>query len=244
MSDVHLDADTAAHYDDSVAERFDPAVLGPEVEFLARLGDGGRVLELAIGTGRVGLPLAERGIEVHGIDHSGPMLEQLRAKPGAGALALTQGDLLTTRLDGTFRLVYLVFNTITNLASQDDQVACFQMAADHLEPGGHFVVEVFVPHLRHLPPGSAGRVFGLSEDHVGVDEYVDIPNQILHSHHFTARDGVTVHTSAPYRYVWPSELDLMARLAGLELVERWEDWSRTPFTARSDEHVSVWWRPA
>ena len=130
-----------------------------------------------------------------------------------------------------------------NLTTQEDQVACFEMAADHLEPGGHFVIEVMVPDLRRLPPGERARVFNVSEDHVGFDEYTDLPNQILHSHHFSTRDGQTLHTSAPYRYVWPSELDLMARLAGLELNERWEDWNRTPFTGGSETQVSVWRKP-
>ena len=240
MSDVHLDASIAAQYDESVSERFDPEYLESEVGFLAGLADGGRALELAIGTGRVGLPLSQRGVEVHGIDHSGPMLDQLRVKPGAADLSLTHGDIVSTRLDERFRLVYLVFNTIMNLTTQEDQVACFQMAADHLDGGGHFVIEVLVPDLRRLPPGEGARVFDVSDDHVGFDEYTDIPHQILHSHHFSARDGQIVHSSAPYRWVWPSELDLMARLAGFALAERWEDWNRTPFCDRSETHVSVW----
>ena len=243
MSDVHLDASIAARYDESVPDRFDPEYLESEVGFLAGLADGGRALEMAIGTGRVGLPLSQRGVEVHGIDHSGPMLDQLRAKPGAADVSLTHGDLLATRVEGQFRLVYLVFNTIMNLTTQEDQVACFQMAADHLEPGGHYVIEVLVPDLRRLPPGEGARVFDVSDDHVGFDEYTDIPHQILYSHHYTERNGTTIHTSSPYRYVWPSELDLMALLAGMTLAGRWEDWNRTPFTGSSDAHVSVWRKP-
>jgi SAM-dependent methyltransferase len=224
----------AATYDESEGFMFEPATIAQAVDFLAELADGGRALELAIGTGRIGLPLAARGVEVHGIDLSGPMVDQLRAKPGA-EIPVTLGDMTTTRLDSTFSVVYLVFNTIQNLTTQDAQVACFENAARHLEPGGCFVIEVEIPQLRRLPPGERFVVFHVGESHVGVDEF-DVATQGLVSHHVTTRGKA----SMPFRYVWPSELDLMARLAGLRLRDRWEEFDRTPFTSESRKHVSVW----
>jgi SAM-dependent methyltransferase len=214
---------------------FEAGTIAQTVDFLEGLAGRGRALELAIGTGRIGLPLAERGSEVHGIDLSGPMVEQLRRKPGGDRVPVTVGDMTTTRVDGSFRLVYLVFNTIENLTTQDAQVACFENAARHLEPGGVFVIEVEVPKLQRLPPGERYVVFHVGENHVGVDEY-DVVGQGLVSHHITARGKAAM----PFRYVWPSELDLMARLAGLRLRERWADWDRSPFTSTSEKHVSVW----
>jgi SAM-dependent methyltransferase len=240
MAKAEFDAEIAASYDESSLAMARPEVLDPAVRFLAELAGGGAALELGIGTGRVALPLSHRGVRVHGIDASEPMLDQLRAKPGAERIALTAGDFARTRVSDSFRLVYLVFNTITNLTTQDDQVACFRNAAAHLEPGGCFVIEVFVPQVRRLPPDERVRAFDLDGAHLGFDEYKDFANQILYSHHYWIEDGRTRRFSAPFRYVWPAELDLMARLAGLTLRERWASWTREPFTDESASHVSVW----
>jgi SAM-dependent methyltransferase len=218
-------------------------VLGPAVEFLAERAAGGRVLEFAVGTGRVALPLAARGLDVAGIERSQPMLDVLLAKPGAARIAVTRGDMATTRVDGSFTLVYLVFNTITNLLTQEAQVACFQNAATHLEPGGCFVVETFVPALQRLPFGQRLVPFAVSDRHIGIDEY-DVVSQRLVSHHVHADPGGgTRRVSGQFRYAWPAELDLMARIAGLGLRERWADWHRSPFTSTSTSHVSVWQFP-
>ncbi len=242
MPKIYFDERMAARYDASATHMFDPAVLDPAVDFLADLAGGGAALELGIGTGRIALPLSERGVPVHGIELSPAMIERLRAKPGAEKLGVTVGDFATTRVEGTFRLAYLVFNTITNLTSQDEQVECFRNVAEHLEPGGHFVIEVFVPTLQQLPPGETHRVFHRSPRHLGVDEY-DVATQILYSHHYWI-DGDKVQTfSAPYRYVWPAELDLMAQLAGMSLSNRWAGWKREPFPSESRKHVSVWVNP-
>jgi SAM-dependent methyltransferase len=228
-------AEQAAHYDESEHFMFDPAVIARTVDVLQELAGDGPALELAIGTGRIGLPLAQRGVEVHGIEYSEPMAEQLRKKRGGADIPVTIGDMTTTRLETRFRLVYLVFNTIDNLTTQDAQVACFENAAAHLEPGGCFVVEVGVPQLQRLPVGERFVPFHVGENHVGIDEY-DVVTQSLWSHHVTARGK----TAMPFRYVWPSELDLMARIAGMRLRDRWADWDRSPFTATSEKHVSVW----
>jgi SAM-dependent methyltransferase len=239
----HFDGWVAANYDATVADRFDPAVLEPTVDLLAELAGDGRALELAVGTGRVALPLTARGVDVAGIELSEAMVTQLRAKPGGDALAVTMGDMTTTRVDGAFGLVYLVFNTINNLLTQDAQVACFENAAAHLAPGGCFVVEVGVPALQWLPPGERIRPFEATDTHLGFDEY-DVARQWMASHHLYRLDGEWQEFTMPFRYVWPSELDLMARIAGLRLRDRWEDWHRTPFTATSRAHVSVWEKPA
>jgi SAM-dependent methyltransferase len=233
----------AATYDDPLDRMFDPAAIKATVDFLAELVGDGRALELGIGTGRIGLPLAARGVAVHGIDLSRAMTDRLRAKPGGEGIGLTIGDFATTRVGGTFRLVYLVYNTIMNLTTQPAQVACFRNVAAQLEPGGRFVIEVGVPDLRRLPPGSRHVVFDASEHHWGVDEY-DVLNQGLVSHHFDVRGEAVTKSSGPFRYVWPSELDLMAQLAGMELHARWAGWKREPFTADSGQHVSVWEKPA
>ncbi|GAB2878637.1 class I SAM-dependent methyltransferase [Streptomyces deserti] len=233
----------AADYDDSAADMFRPDVVTPAVDVLARLADGGRALELGIGTGRIALPLAQRGVAVHGIDMSRAMVARLRAKPGGDALGVTIGDFATTRVEGTFAVVYLVFNTINNLTSQDAQVACFRNAAAHLEPGGCFVVEVGVPDLRRLPPGQNAVPFHISPTRWAFDTY-DTATQAMTSNYVTIVDGRAEHWSIPFRYVWPAELDLMARLAGLRLRDRWEDWNREPFTGESRRHVSVWEKPA
>jgi SAM-dependent methyltransferase len=232
----------AAEYDESSADMFDPAVVEPVVDFLAELAGEGAALELGIGTGRIALPLARRGVPVHGIDLSEAMVARLREKPGGDEIPVAIGDFARTKVDGTFSVAYLVFNTIMNLTTQDEQVACFENVAAHLEPGGSFVIEVMVPALRLLPPGERFVVFDMSEDHVGIDEY-DIAEQGLSSHHFSPADGEWEQLSMPFRYAWPAELDLMAQLAGMELRGRWGGWQREPFTSESTKHVSVWQKP-
>jgi SAM-dependent methyltransferase len=231
--------DMADVYDTTAASMFDPAVLDPAVEALVELAGDGPALELAVGTGRVALALSARGVRVHGIELSPHMVARLRAKAGAHDVEVTVGDMTSTRLDHSFTLVYLVWNTIMNVTTQDEQVAVFENAAAHLEPGGCFVVEVVVPQLRLLPPGEAGRVFALEPDHVGIETFDDLPGQITWSHHWTAIDGRLLRHSAPYRYVWPAELDLMARLASLRLRDRWSGWSKEPFTSNSTSQVAV-----
>jgi SAM-dependent methyltransferase len=238
----HFGERVAERYDESSADMFEPAVVDPAVDFLAELAGSGAALELGIGTGRLALPLAQRGIRVHGIDLSEAMVARLRTKPGAEDIEVTIGDFATTRVEGTFSLAYLVFNTIMNLTTQDEQVACFENVAAHLEPGGCFVIEVGVPALQRLPPGETVRAFDISATHLGFDEY-DVVSQGLISHHYSVVDGKLELHSVPFRYVWPSELDLMARLAGMGLRERWSGWKREPFTSESRKHVSVWEKP-
>jgi SAM-dependent methyltransferase len=239
----HFGELVARHYDEDEAAMFDPAVVEPAVEFLVALARDGAALELGIGTGRLAIPLAQRGVPVHGIDLSEAMVARLRAKPGGDEIGVTIGDFASTRVDGTFSVAYLVFNTIDNLTTQDEQVACFENVAAHLRPGGCFVIEVGVPSLRSLPRGERFRLFAVSESHIGIDEY-DVVTQGLVSHHYRrSPDGRFRHSSGPFRYVWPSELDLMARLAGMRLRERWGDWNREPFTSESAKHVSVWEKP-
>jgi hypothetical protein len=243
MTDDHFGPDVAVRYDDDSAAMFAPEVLDPAVDRLQALAGGRAALELAIGTGRVGLALAARGVPVTGIELSAAMVEQLRAKPGGADIPVTVGDMATTRVDGTFGLVYLVFNTIVNLTTQEAQVDCFCNAAAHLELGGCFVVEVNVPQLRRLPPGDRANVFAVGGEHWGIDEF-DVVDQKLVSHHFSATGDGFRHDWVPFRYVWPSELDLMARIAGVRLRDRWGDWRGAPFTAESPAHVSVWEKPA
>jgi SAM-dependent methyltransferase len=243
MPRIRFDEEVAATYDEDSAERFDPELLAATTEFLAEQAGGGRALELAVGTGRVAAPLAQRGVPVAGIELSPHMLARLRAKPEAAGIEVVEGDMTQARAPGEFALVYLVYNTITNLTTQDEQVACFENAARHLRPGGRFVVEVFVPILQKLPAGERFHVFTEEPGYHGFDEY-DVVSQVEWSHHLRLHDDGTYHRfSAPFRYVWPAELDLMARIAGLQLVERWEDWKRTPFRAESEQHVSVWAKP-
>jgi SAM-dependent methyltransferase len=241
--DGYFDESVAARYDETSAEMFDPEVVDPAVDFLAELAGSGRALELGIGTGRIALPLAQRGVPVHGIELSKAMAAKLREKPSGEDVGVTIGDFATTTVDGTFSVAYLVFNTILNLTTQAAQVACFRNAAAHLEPGGCFVIEVGVPGLQELPPGEAFRVFHVSENRWGFDEY-DVANQGLISHHFEIVDGRAERLSIPFRYAWPSELDLMAQLAGMTLRDRWSGWKREPFMSDSDKHVSVWEKPA
>jgi SAM-dependent methyltransferase len=241
--DGYFDERIAERYDESSAEMFDPAVVDPVVDFLVDIAGGGPALELGIGTGRIALPLAERGVEVHGLELSKAMAARLSSKPGGVGISVTIGDFATTRVEGSFSLAYLVFNTIMNLTTQAAQVSCFRNVGAHLQPGGLFVVEVMIPELRRLPPGEAFRVFEASDKHWGVDEY-DVATQGLISHHLEIVDGRLERYSMPFRYVWPSELDLMAELAGMTLRERWGGWNREPFTGESRKHVSVWEKPA
>ena len=240
MTRDYFGEDVAEHYDETSADMFDPAVLEPAVDFLAGLVGDGAALEFGIGTGRIALPLVQRGVRVRGIDLSEAMVARLRAKPGGEEIPVTIGDFATTKIDATFSLAYLVWNTINNLTTQDAQVACFENAAAHLDPGGRFVIEVGVPKLRRLPPGQTYVPFDVSPTHLGFDEY-DVLNQGLISHHYYPAAGRQV--SMPFRYVWPAELDLMARLAGMSPRERWGGWKREPFTAESTKHVSVWQKP-
>jgi SAM-dependent methyltransferase len=235
----YFDEPVAHRYDADSAEMFEPAVVDPAVRFLAELAGDGGALELGIGTGRIALPLRQRGVRVHGIDLSPAMVARLKAKPGADDIEVTIGDFATTRVGRTFRLAYLVFNTIMNLTTQDEQVACFRTVAAHLEAGGCFVIEVGVPQLQRLPPGETVRPFTVTPTRLGFDEY-DIAAQGLVSHHYQVVDGRLDAFSVPFRYVWPAELDLMARLAGMTLRERWSGWQREPFTSDSTQHVSVW----
>ena len=243
--DGYFGESVAAGYDESTAEMFTADRLDPVVELLAELaGSGnGRALELGIGTGRVALPLARRGVEVHGIDMSRAMVERMQAKPGGDVIGVTIGDFATAKADGRFSLAYLVFNTINNLTSQDAQVDCFRNVAEHLEPGGRFVIEVGVPDLRRLPPGQNAVPFRVEDGRLGFDLY-DVATQSMSSHHVRIDvDGHGSYLAVPFRYVWPSELDLMARLAGMRLRDRWDGWTREPFTSDSRQHVSVWEKP-
>jgi len=230
---------TAANYDADSTDWFDPVVVGATVDFLAELAGDGAALELGIGTGRIALPLSARGVPVRGIDLSPDMVAQLQSKPGGDAIGVAIGDFASTVVEGKFRLVYLVYNTIGNLTSQDDQVSCFVNAGRALEPGGCFVVEVGVPPLRRLPPGDSTVSFLVTPDRLGFDT-LDVAQQQGVSHHYWVAEGRAGTFSMPFRYVWPAELDLMARIGGMRLRERWSDWNRAPFTGESASHVSVW----
>lgn len=235
------DAQTADRYDQSNAQMFAPEVLHPCLDMLHELAGAGPALELAVGTGRVAIPLRERGIDVAGIELSRPMTDRLHEK--APDLPVVVGDMATTRVPGEFTLVYLVFNTIGNLRTQDEQVACFRNAAAHLRPGGRFVVELWVPGIRRFPPGQSAVPFHVDETHAGFDTY-DMATQQGTSHHYNRLpDGSYGYSSCNFRYVWPAELDLMARLAGMELEHRWAGWDRAPFTGDSESHVSVYRLP-
>jgi SAM-dependent methyltransferase len=234
------DVDTAEGYDTPGTGMFAPEVLGPTVDRLAELAGDGRALEFAVGTGRVAIPLAEHGVPVVGIELSRPMVAQLRTKADETTIPVVVGDMATAVAPGEFTLVYLVFNTISNLLTQAEQVACFRNAARHLVPGGRFVVELGVPELRKLPPGQQAVVWRADPDYVGLDTY-DVLHQQVISHHFRTGEGKQAQLfRTPHRYVWPAELDLMARLAGFELESRHADWAGAPFTADSSSHVSVY----
>lgn len=243
------DEQTAERYDASSAPMFTPEVLGPTVDLLARLAGDGPALEVAIGTGRVAVPLLGRGVRVVGIELSEPMVACLRRKVDEASLPVVLGDMATTRFSGVgpapgeFSLVYLVFNTIGNLRTQAEQVECFRNAARHLRPGGRFVLEVGIPALRLLPPGQSAVPFRVEEGQLGFDTY-DVTTQQATSHHYwTEVDGTVRYGAHHFRYVWPAECDLMAQLAGMEPESRWEDWDGSPFTSDSTSHVSVWRKP-
>jgi SAM-dependent methyltransferase len=238
------DVDTAQGYDTPGTGMFAPDVLGPTVNRLAELAGAGPALEFAIGTGRVAVPLAQAGVRVTGIELSQPMIDQLRTKVDEVTIPVFAGDMASTVAPGKFSLVYLVFNTIANLLTQQEQVACFRNAARHLEPGGRFVIELWVPELRKLPPGQHATVWNVEPGYIGLDTY-DVLRQHVVSHHFRFGDNTreaTLHRT-PHRYIWPAELDLMAQLAGFELESRHADWSGAEFTEDSRSHVSVYRLP-
>jgi SAM-dependent methyltransferase len=237
MSVDYFGEEVAARYDERSVETAE--IVGTIADVLAELADGGSALELAIGTGRIALPLAARGVPVSGIDLSEAMVTRLRTKPGGDALPVTIGDIARAKVEGRFSLVYLVANTIMNLTTQDAQVACFENASTHLEPGGRFLIEVIVPDWQRLPPGERFQPFDVSPTHLGFDE-IDVVTQASFSHHYWIEGGRAEVVSTPFRYVWPAELDLMARIAGMSLRARWGSWTREPFTATSTKHISVW----
>lgn len=238
------DEATAQRYDQDAADKFAPEVLGPTVDFLAGLAGTGAALELAIGTGRVGIALAARGVPVTGVELSEAMVAQLRRKVDAVTLPVVVGDMATASVPGRFSLVYLVWNSLSNLLTQAEQVACFQNAARHLEPGGRFVVELWVPPLRRLPPGQLAVPFDVGVGHLGFDTY-DVAEQRCTSHHYWRDDDGSIrYDVGTFRYAWPAECDLMAALAGLELEQRLADWDGSPFTSDSENHVSVWRKPS
>ena len=236
------DEESATGYEESSAAMYAPEVLDPTVDFLAGLAGDGPALELAIGTGRVAVPLAARGVPVSGIELSAPMVAQLRRHADEAAIPVAVGDMATTSVPGAFALVYLVFNTIGNLRTQAEQVACFRNAARHLRPGGRFVIELWVPPLRRLPPGQLAAPFDVSDEHLGFDTY-DLVTQQGTSHHYRRTPTGTTYGASNFRYVWPAECDLMAQLAGMELEGRYAGWDRSTFTSDSESHVSVWRRP-
>jgi SAM-dependent methyltransferase len=239
MRKNYFDERIAEGYEAKWPELFEPAAVDPVVNFLADLAGTGPVLELGIGTGRIALPLSRRDVRVHGIELSTAMVARLQAQPGADAIGITIGDFATTKVSGTFRLAYLARNTITNLTSQDEQAECFRTVAAQLESGGCFVIENYIPQLQRLPPGETTRVFTATPTHLGFEQY-DIAAQIAVSHHYWLIDGQLETFSSPHRYLWPAELDLMAKIAGMTLRERWSGWNREPFTSESTTHVSVW----
>jgi SAM-dependent methyltransferase len=241
--DGYFGEDVAARYDETESAQFSRGEIDATTALLAELARGGRALEFAIGTGRIALPLAARGVGVSGIELSRAMVARLRDKPGGADIPVVIGDMTSTTIEGPFSLVYLVYNSIENLTTQDAQVACFRNAAAHLSHGGCFLIEVGVPGLQRLPLGTTHQVFHASEDYWGIDEY-DVVNQGLISHHIENADGEFRRVSMPFRYAWPAEFDLMAQLAGMRLRDRWAGWRREPFTAESRRHVSVWEKPA
>ena len=239
MGSITWDREFAEAYDAIYAYEAEPSVLDPMVDLLAELARGGGALEFAVGTGRVALALSARGVPVQGIELSPHMAEQLSAKPGAESVQVTVGDMTTTRVAGNFKLVYLVANGLMNVTTQDEQLAVFANAAAHLGPGGCFVVELIVPQLHSVPRGEIGRVFTLAPDHVGIETFDDLVGQVAWSHHWVDVKGRLVRHSNPYRYVWPSELDLMGKFAEFALKERWAGWNRTEFTSDSAGQVAV-----
>lgn len=243
MAETRFDDWIAARYARLWPELYDPAVLEPTVELLAELAGSGPALEFGIGTGRVALPLSRCGLSVHGVELSAAMATQLTESGGGDAVEVTLGDFATVGVGQTFALVYLLRNTITNLTTQEEQVDAFRNAAAHLRPGGCFLVENYVPALQRLPPGETTRVFVATAEHIGIEEY-DLAAQLAVSRHVWLIDGELRTFASSHRYLWPSELDLMARLAGMTLSDRWADWHRAPFTGESPGHISVWRKPA
>ena len=239
MPKNYFDERIAKSYEAKWPNLHQPAMIEPVVDVLAELAGAGAALELGVGTGRIALPLSRRGVRVAGIELSPAMVAEMEGRPGASDVQVAIGDFATTRVEGSFRLVYLIRNTITNLTTQDEQVECFRNAAAHLEPGGCFLIEVSIPELRRLPPGETVHPFIVTPTHLGFEEY-DYATQIAYSHHYWITDGHVETLSTPHRYVWPAELDLMARLTGMLLRDRWSGWERQPFTNESRSHVSVW----
>jgi SAM-dependent methyltransferase len=239
MAETSFDEWVAQRYEVLWPELFEPEFLDPSVDALADLAGLGPALEFGVGTGRVAIPLSQRGVRVHGIELSRAMVAQLQTCPGASDIAVTIGDFATVEIPGAFTLVYLLRNTITNLTTLDEQVECFRNAARHLQPGGWFVVENYIPELRRLPPGETQHVFTSTPAHIGVGDY-DFVNQIEVCHHWWLVDGELKTFSTRHRFAWPSELDLMARLAGMTLRQRWSDWHGATFTSDSRAHISVW----
>ena len=239
---------TAATYGDRIAESYDRMYPGgggvePSVNVLAKLAGGGRALELGIGTGRVALPLAERGVTVHGIDASQAMVDRLRAKPGGDAIPVSIGDFAEFQVDSRFELIFVVCNTLFGLATQDAQVQCFQRVAEHLAAGGTFLIEAFVPDPARFVGGRNLSVSGIEPDLVTLDvARHDAANQRVYSQHLLLTEAGTRLYPVQLRYAWPSELDLMARLAGLRLRDRWSGWDGAPFTAASSSHISLYER--
>ena len=238
-SDGYFDEPVAARYDDVSASSFDHNIVDPTVDFLANLAGNGRALEFGTGTGRIAIPLSERGVIVEGIDLSAAMTRRLHAKPHGELISVKIGDFARTTVGGSFSVVYVVFNTIMNLTLQEAQTNVFRNAAAHLQPGGRFVVEVMIPELQHLPSGETTRTYQFDETRMDFDEY-DVASQGLSSHHFRLEGGQWDSWSVPFRYVWPSELDLMAELAGLKPHGRWSGWNREPFTSDSKNLIAVW----
>lgn len=237
--DAYFGEAEAARYDESASDMFDQAVVSATVDFLADLAGTGRALELGVGTGRIALPLASRGVPVHGIELSRAMVARMRAKPGGENVDVTIGDFATTVVEGQFSVAYVVFNTFMNLMTQEAQIACFRNVAAHLQLGGYFVMEVMTPDLQRLPPGETVRPFSVGEARLGFDEY-NIAEQGLKSHHFRLVDDRWERFSIPFRYVWPAELDLMAEIAGMKPRQRWSGWKRESFTSDSRNLVAVW----
>lgn len=238
----HFDSAVAAAYDRDHGNT-DPVELAQTVTTLADLAQGGPILEFAIGTGRIALPLAKRGVTVAGIELSQAMVDELRRKDGGATIAVTIGDMTSARVCGDFSLVVLVFNTIDNLTTQEAQIACFANAARHLRPGGRFVVETLVPPLQDLPFGETKRAFAAEPGHMGTDVF-DVATQTYCSHHIWTKDGEARQMAVPFRYAWPAEMDLMARLAGMTLEHRWAGWDKSAFDKDSKKHVSVWQKQA
>jgi SAM-dependent methyltransferase len=239
MAQSGFDVWIAQRYEMLWPELFDETLIAATVATLAELAGTSPALEFGVGTGRIALPLSRAGVRVHGIDLSPAMIARLRAQPGGSAVAVTTGDFATVRVGDQFGLVYLLRNTVTNLTTQSAQIDVFRNAAAHVAPGGYFLIENYVPALRLLPPGQTTRVFTATGTHLGYEEY-DVAAQIAVSHHYWTIDGALRTFSSTHRYVWPSELDLMAQMAGMTKRERWGGWQREAFTDQSSSHVTVW----